>query len=82
MGLVRDFVEQVVEIVQTGDEPAQVGILDRGHARIGELMDLNALAVAVPVAVDAVEIVGGMERVIPPRVLLELHAVAFEEHHR
>jgi len=82
MRFVGDLVEQVVELVQPRDQPAQVGFLHFRHAFLRELMNLDALAVAVPVAVHAIDIIGGVHRMIRPRFLLKLHAVALEQHHR
>jgi hypothetical protein len=81
-GLVGDFVEHVVQIVDGIDYFSDVGFLqpgDRGH---GEAVHLPALTIPVRIAVDAVDVVRPMVRVEWPRIAVAVvvDAPALEEH--
>lgn len=86
VALVADLVEHVVEVVHGIDDPAYVGLLeacDRGDL---QRLRLLPLAMAVGVAVHAVDVVGGIERMPEPWVaaarVLVLDREAVEQHDR
>jgi len=79
--LVGDLVEHVVQVVHGVDDLAHVRFLNRRDLLVGQLVHLQALAVTVGVAVDAIDVIAGMKRMALPGAFGELHGPALEEHH-
>jgi len=76
------FVQDVIQIVDRIDDLADVCFLNLGHGVDGQLMDFQSFAVAIRVAVDAVDVVLRMEGMQLPAVLDPLHRPALEHHNR
>src|SRR4029453_5606122 len=77
---VGDLEKDVVQIVDRVDHLLRVRLLERSHLRDLERVRLGALAVAVWIPVDAVDVVVDVERMPRPAFGCELEAVPFEQH--
>ena len=80
---IADLVQDIVEIVDTVDDFADIGFLQGSDLAAGQGMGLAALVIAVEVTVDVVDVVGKLVGMTIPGIvvaLLALHTPAVEEH--
>ncbi len=87
IALITYLVENIVLVVYRVDHRLGVRLLKRGHGRDRKRLNLSPRCIAIRVAVDAVDVVGLVERVREPRISLgvprlHLEAPSIEEHDR
>ena len=70
LAFVADLVENVVEVTHGIDDLLDVGFLECGDVAVPERLNLEAQAVAVRIAIDAVDVIGGIEWVTLPRIVV------------
>ena len=68
MALVPDLPEYVIQVAQRVDDLADIGLLEPRDLGDLQLMDFMTGIIASGIAVDAIDVVGGMERVSVPGV--------------
>ncbi len=88
MAFVADLEQDVVQVVHGVDHPSDVRLLKCRDLDVGQLVRLLTAVIPVQVAIDAIDVVGGLEGVSSPRIVrteaaLVLHrAPAVEQHDR
>ena len=70
IALVIDLEENVVEVIHRVDHLSDICVLDCRDGWIGQRLDLRTESIAIGIAIYPIDVIGGIERMAFPRVVL------------